>query len=117
MLYMAYNAGKSEWSHVMSDLQTYLDEALKRVKLDNTNDEAAAPDYDICSELRQLIIDTRVSVNMTQNQLAEKSGVSQSNISKIENGSYRPSVATLKKIADALGKRLVIDFIDMEDSF
>ena len=100
----------------MSDLQTYLDEALKRVKLDSIDDETAAPDYDINSELCQLIIDTRVSVDMTQNQLAEKSGVSQSNISKIENGSYRPSVATLKKIADALGKRLVIDFIDREDS-
>ena len=99
----------------MSDLQTYLDEALKRVKLDKINDEAAAPDYNINSELCQLIIDTRVSVDMTQKQLAEKSGVSQSNISKIENGSYRPSVATLKKIADALGKRLVIDFIDRED--
>jgi DNA-binding XRE family transcriptional regulator len=100
----------------MSDLQTYLDEALKRVKLDSINDEAATPDYNINSELSQLIIDTRVSLDMTQNQLAEKSGVSQSNISKIENESYRPSVATLKKIADALGKRLVIDFVDMEDS-
>ena len=100
----------------MSDLQIYLDEALKRVKLDNINDEADTPDYDINLELCQLIIDTRVSVDMTQNQLAEKSGVSQSNISKIENGIYCPSVATLKKIADAMGKRLTIDFIDMEDS-
>jgi DNA-binding XRE family transcriptional regulator len=108
--------GKSEWGYVMSDLQTYLDEALKRVKLDSINDEAATLDYNINSELSQLIIDTRVSLDMTQNQLAEKSGVSQSNISKIETGSYRPSVATLKKIADAFGKRLVIDFIDMEDS-
>lgn len=100
----------------MSDLQAYLDDALKQVKLDNMNNEAITEDYDIYSELCQLIINTRISVDMTQNQLAEKSGVSQSNISKIENGSYRPSVATLKKIADALGKRLVIDFIDKEDS-
>ena len=99
----------------MSDLQVYLDEALKKVKLDNIDNEVINNDYDIYSEIIQLIIDTRDSVNITQNQLAEKSGVSQSNISKIENGSYRPSIATLKKIADALGKRLAIDFIDKED--
>ena len=115
MLYMTYNIGKSEWGCVMSDLQIYLDEALKRVKLDSINDESVAEEYDIYSEICQLIIDVRVSIGITQSQLAEKSGVSQSNISKIENGSYRPSVSTLKKIADALGKRLVIDFIDRED--
>ena len=100
----------------MTDLQTYLDEALKQVKLDNIDNKVMVEDYDIYSELCQLIIATRDSIGITQSQLANKSGVSQSNISKIENGSYRPSIATLKKIADALGKRLVIDFIDREDS-
>ena len=99
----------------MSDLQTYLDEALKQVKLENINNEPIVEDYDINTELCQLIISTRNSLNITQNQLAEKSGVTQSNISKIENGSYRPSISTLKKIANALGKRLVIDFVDFVD--
>ena len=98
----------------MSDLQTYLDEAWKQVKLENINNEPIVEDYDINTELCQLIISTRNSLNITQNQLAEKSGVTQSNISKIENGSYHPSISTLKKIANALGKRLVIDFVDRE---
>ena len=100
---------------IVSDLQTYLDKALKQVKLENTDNEPVVEDYDIYAELCQLIITTRNSLEITQNQLAEKSGVSQSNISKIENGSYRPSIATLKKIANALEKRLIIDFADMED--
>ena len=98
----------------MSDLQTYLDMALKKVKTENIDNEPFIEDYDIYTELCQLIIFTRNSLEITQKQLAEKSGVSQSNISKIENGSYRPSIAVLKKIADALGKRLVIDFMDAE---
>ena len=99
----------------MKDLQAYLDDALKNVKLNNSADETIAEEYDIHAELRELIVTTRNFLDVTQNQLAEKSGVSQSNISKIESGNYHPSVATLKKIADALGKRLVIDFVDRED--
>jgi len=99
----------------MSDLQAYLDNALKQVRLENINNKPVVEDYNIYAELSQLITSTRNSLDITQKQLAEKSGVSQSNISKIENGSYRPSVATLKKIADALGKRLVIDFLNWED--
>ena len=99
----------------MKDLQAYLDNALKNVKLNGSADEPIVEDYDIHAELRELIVTTRNFLDITQNQLAKKSGVSQSNISKIEGGNYQPSIATLKKIADALGKRLVIDFVDRED--
>lgn len=98
----------------MSDLQAYLDKALKQIKPENIDSEPVIEDYDIYMELCQLIVITRTSLDITQNQLAKKSGISQSNISKIENGNYRPSIATLKKIADALDKRLVIDFMDRE---
>ena len=98
----------------MNGLQAYLDEALKQVKPGKKDYEPTVEDYDIHAELCQLIVDTRNSANVTQKQLAEKSGVSQSNISKIENGSHRPSIATVKRIADSLGKRLVIDFADRE---
>ena len=101
--------------YAVNDLQAYLDDALKRVKLESEPDEPFIEDYDIHSELRELITTTRNFLDVTQIQLAEKSGISQSNISKIESGNYQPSVATLKKIADALGKRLVIDFADRED--
>lgn len=98
----------------MNDLQAYLDDALKRVKFEDTSDDPLIADYDIHAELRKMITTTRNLLEVTQNQLAEKSGVSQSNISKIESGNYHPSIATVKKIADALGKRLVIDFVDRE---
>ncbi len=53
--------------------------------------------------------------DMTQAELAEATGISQSDISKIERGAANPSVGTLKKIADALGAELVIEFAFADD--
>jgi DNA-binding XRE family transcriptional regulator len=99
----------------MDDLQSYLDRALKEVKLVESDDKPNFVDYDIEAELCELIANTRTQLGITQKQLAEKSGVSQANISKIENGSYKPSIPILKRIADGLGKRLVIEFADREE--
>lgn len=74
-----------------------------------------AEKYDIEAELRELIIFTRKELGITQKQLAQRSGISQANISKIENGNYHPSVITLQRIADGLGKRLVIEFADYRE--
>ena len=99
----------------MSDLQSYLDKALKEVKLKKIDKKPFFMEYDIETEVSELIINTRTQLGITQKQLADKSGISQANISKIENGNYRPSILTLKKIADGLGKRLIIEFVDHEE--
>lgn len=52
----------------------------------------------------------RQGAGLTQGQLAEKSGVSQSQISAIENGDYNVRVKTLALLADALN-------INMSDFF
>src|SRR5262249_30846685 len=51
----------------------------------------------------------RTEAGLTQTQLAEKSGLPQSHISRLENGQHSPSRATLERIAAALG-RPVSDF-------
>lgn len=53
----------------------------------------------------------RESVAMTQKELAEKSGIYQADISKIERGIGNPSLSTLKRLADGLGKEINIDFV------
>ena len=45
---------------------------------------------------------------ITQQELSEKTGIDQSDISKIERGVANPSVNTLERIADALGCELKI---------
>lgn len=98
----------------MSDFQKLLDQALEKVNLTPVDDTPEIEEYDIDVEVRDLVISARNAANLTQKQLAQRSGVSQANISKIENGNYQPSLSTLKRIAGALGKRLVVSFEDPE---
>ena len=61
--------------------------------------------------LIQAIIDARTEAGMTQQELSQKSGITQSDISKLEHGNANPSIRTLRRLADALGKRLKIEFV------
>ena len=51
----------------------------------------------------------RAIKGISQKQLAEMTGIDQSDISKIERGVSNPSVATLTRIANALGGHLNIN--------
>jgi DNA-binding XRE family transcriptional regulator len=53
----------------------------------------------------------RIESGLTQEKLAEKSGVPIRTISNIENGKRNPTVDTLFKIASAMNKTLEIRFI------
>ena len=96
----------------MDNFQEYLDDALQKVSFSSHENVKNNTDYDILGEIRDQIINAREDANLTQKELASLSGLTQSNISNIENGNNRPTITTLKKIADALGKRLVIDLSD-----
>ena len=56
------------------------------------------------------VIHARLSRHLSQSSLSEKTGIDQSDISKIERGLANPSVKTLQKIASALDCELVINF-------
>lgn len=58
-----------------------------------------------------MVLRARNEEQLTQSELAERTGLRQSNISRIENGQSMPSIATLAKIAQGLGKRLEIRFV------
>ena len=47
--------------------------------------DALQPEYDII----QAMIDARVQQNMTQKDLSAKTGITQADISRIENGMYK----------------------------
>ena len=61
-------------------------------------------------EVMKAIIDARCNQNITQAELAERSGIRQSNLSRIETGSCSPTIHTLKQIAKGLGCELHIEF-------
>ncbi len=54
----------------------------------------------------------RNNVGITQKALAEKTGIDQSDLSKIERGITNPTIGTLERIADALGMQINITFED-----
>ena len=63
------------------------------------------------TQIMRSLIEARIETGMTQKQLSEKTGINQSNLSRIERGNGNPSVATLERIAAALGKKVSISFI------
>ena len=74
-------------------------------KLKNEYDEMS-PLY----ELKKEIIRLRIEKGLSQKELADLMGTKQSAISRLENGSYNPSVEFLNRIAHTLGKELHITF-------
>ena len=99
----------------MTDFQKFLDENLSKVKIENKEMPESFPDYDIYGEISDMIISERKQQKMTQKQLSLLTGISQANICNIEKGASKPTIDSLKKIGDALGKRLIVAFEDRED--
>lgn len=69
--------------------------------------EAIQPEMDVI----RAIVNARTSQNLTQNELAKRTGINQADISKLENGTRNPSVNLLKRLAEGMGMSLKIEFI------
>lgn len=83
-----------------------LDEQLKDEEFKKEY-EAIQPEMDVI----RAIVDARNSQNLTQKELAERTGINQADISKIENGTRNPSLNLLKRLADGMGMVLKIEFV------
>lgn len=56
------------------------------------------------------IIAARLSQNMSQKELSERTGIAQAEISKLENGTRNPSIKLLQRLADGMGMVLNVTF-------
>ena len=90
----------------MSDLSMYIKKQMENSEVKELYEKNEG-EYQIARE----IIKARIEMRMTQKELSEKTGIRQSNISRIENGNCSPTVETLEKIAEGLGKKLEIRFV------
>lgn len=86
----------------------YLYEKLKEegVKIRRPQEEKIPAER---KKLAHKIRDMRIKLGYTQKDIAKKLGVIQQYISKIENGRENLSIDTLRRIADVLGKKIVVD--------
>ena len=72
--------------------------------------EAIQPEMDVI----RAIVNARTSQNLTQNELAKRTGINQADISKLENGTRNPSLKLLKRLAHGMGMQLKIEFVPMQ---
>ena len=90
----------------MASYKNYKEKALSNPDVKAEYD-ALEPEYDLI----QAIIDARISQNLTQKDLSERTGITQADISRIENGTRNPNLAMVKRIAAGLGMRLKLEFV------
>ncbi len=90
----------------MSNFRKFKEELLKDPEV-RMEYEALKPEYEVIRAL----VSARIEQNLTQEQLAQRSGIRQSNISRIESGTCSPTIATLQQLANGMGKKLHIEFL------
>lgn len=80
-----------------------LKEQLKDPKFKRVYGELG-PEY----ELIRALIEARLRNKYSQAELAKKAGMQQSAIARIESGAVSPTLQTFTKIANAIGKEIVL---------
>lgn len=93
----------------MSEFQELLQEQLKKPDFKKEWDDIQ-PEMDVI----RAMIDARIEQNLTQKELATRTGINQADISKLENGTKNPSLKLLKKLANGLGMQLKISFVPIQ---
>lgn len=84
----------------------YLQKALDEDAELKKEFDALQPEYEVIEKL----IKARLDSNLTQQELARKCGLKQSNISRLESGRGNPTIKLLRKVADSLGYDLIVEF-------
>jgi transcriptional regulator with XRE-family HTH domain len=92
----------------MSEFREFLEEQLQDPEF-RMEWDALEPEFAIVQALQN----ARKDVGLTQQQLSERTGIAQSDISKLENGDGNPSLKTLKRLAFGMGMNLKLEFTPM----
>ncbi|MBI4050616.1 MAG: helix-turn-helix transcriptional regulator [Candidatus Doudnabacteria bacterium] len=77
-----------------------------RVKRVKRAYDALEPEFEVI----RMIIKKRIAKRLTQAELARRIGTKQSAVSRLEQGTYNPSLRFLQKVADALDAKFEISF-------
>ena len=91
----------------MTKFDDFLAEQLQDEEVKKEYD-ALEPEFVVVQE----IINARKLKGLTQKELSQKTGIAQSDISKLEKGNGNPSIKTLQRLANAMNKKLKIEFVD-----
>ncbi|MHB1483817.1 MAG: helix-turn-helix domain-containing protein [Saccharofermentanales bacterium] len=89
----------------MDDFEKHINKKLQNPSFAKKRKESEAE-----HALVKALVEARNEAGMTQQQLSKKSEIDQAVLSRIESGKANPSIKTLLKVANGLGKKLIIDF-------
>lgn len=96
-----------KYDPVPHNQKAFLEKALKRRGFSEIYDALEA-EYALAHEM----LSARTRAGLTQEAVANRMGTTKSAVSRLESaGKHAPSVASLKKYADAVGCTLKIEFI------
>lgn len=87
---------------------------LKQLKERVLEDEKVRQEYESLEpeyQLIEAIITLREELDISQQELSNRTGIDRADISKLENGNANPSLRTIKRIANGLGKKVQIKFV------
>ncbi len=87
---------------------------LKNLKARFMEDPEFREEYARADEehvLMEALVRARTAAKLTQTELARRLGTTQSAVSRLEGGRVSPSLATLRRYAEATGTRLSVKFV------
>lgn len=93
------------------DLDALREELMKNPEFKGEY-QALQPEFNII----QAIMDVRKQNNLTQKELAQRTGISQVDISALEAGDGNPTLGLLQRLAEGLGMTLKLEFVPKESA-
>lgn len=80
-------------------------------RMENENFRKEYEDIQPEMDIIRAIVKARKEQQITQAELAARTGINQGDISRLERGTRNPSLNMLKKLASGLGLQLKIEFL------
>lgn len=83
---------------------------LRKQWLADPNVKAAYDEHVLEFAIAEKMIEARLKAKLTQVQVAEKMGTTQSVVARLESGTKLPALRTIARYAKALGKHIELNF-------
>lgn len=86
---------------------------LEDLKKEHLQNPAVKAEYDSLEpefQVVRAIIEAHKEQQLTQQELADRTGINRADISRLENGNANPSLKLLKRLADGLEMNIKIEF-------
>ena len=101
-------------THEADDSMTRLKDLKKRLMKDpEFREEYARADEEFA--LIEALVRARTAARLTQEELARRLGTTQSAVARLEGGGVSPSIATLRRYAEATGTRLTVALVPADN--